>query len=38
MSNDEYAKQRRAGQTGEWLVGMIIVIGLMGLGLIVFFR
>lgn len=38
MSNDEYAKQRRTGQGGKWLVGMIIVIGLMGLALIVFFR
>lgn len=35
---NQYPKHRRNGQTGKWMVGMIFVIGLIGLGLIVFFR
>lgn len=34
---NQYARQRRRGQSGKWLVGMILVIGFAGLGYLMFF-
>ena len=35
---NEYEKKRRSGQSPKWLIGMIIVVGLIGLGPILLFR
>jgi hypothetical protein len=34
----EYPKQRPRGQSGKWLFGIVIVAGLMGLALILYFQ
>jgi hypothetical protein len=32
----QYPKRRVSGQSGKWIIGMIVVVGLIGLALILY--